>query len=293
MTEVFIITGVTCSGKTRRAIELAKKIGGEIISCDSVQVYRGMDIGSAKAAPEELTEVPHHLIDVADCDKPFDVAEYARLAKAALDGISARGKKAVVCGGSGFYLRSWFAAVTDGVKIPDGVKKVCDEIEKTGAGRLAEALLKIDPDAARTVDILNPRRAKNALARCMASGKTCAELAEEFAALPCPMGEISRNVQILDAPDEELSERIRERTRKMLSGGLVSETQKLLALGIKNNPSAASAIGYRETIAWLKSGGKNERELEGQIARNTAALVKKQRKYFKNSLLKNAQYRLV
>lgn len=106
------------------------------------------------------------------------------------------------------------------------------------------------------------------------------------------MGEISRNVQILDAPDEELSERIRERTRKMLSGGLVSETQKLLALGIKNNPSAASAIGYRETIAWLESGGKNERELEGQIARNTAALVKKQRKYFKNSLLKNAQYRL-
>ena len=93
MTEVFIITGVTCSGKTRRAIELAKKIGGEIISCDSVQVYRGMDIGSAKAVPEELAEVPHHLIDVADCDKPFDVAEYARLAKAALDGISARGKR--------------------------------------------------------------------------------------------------------------------------------------------------------------------------------------------------------
>lgn len=291
MTEAFIITGVTCSGKTRRAIELAKEIGGEIISCDSVQVYRGMDIGSAKATPEELAEVPHHLIDVAECGRAFDVAEYARLAKAALDGISARGKKAVVCGGSGFYLRSWFAAVADGVKIPEDVRKICGEIENSGEGRLAEALLKIDPDAARTVDIQNPRRAKNALARCMATGKTCAKLAEEFAALPCPMGEISRNVRILDVPDEELSERIRERTRQMVSGGLIAETEKLLARGIKNNPSAASAIGYRETIAWLENCSRNERELEEQIARDTEALVKKQRKYFKNSLLKNAQYR--
>ena len=95
----------------------------------------------------------------------------------------------------------------------------------------------------------------------------------------------------LDVPDEELSERIRERTRQMVSGGLIAETEKLLARGIKNNPSAASAIGYRETIAWLENCSRNERELEEQIARDTEALVKKQRKYFKNSLLKNAQYR--
>lgn len=205
------------------------------------------------------------------------------LAKAALDGISARGKKAVVCGGSGFYLRSWFAAVTDGVKSPGGVKKSATKSRKPERAGSPRRCSKSIPTRRARWTSSTRGSAKNALARCMASGKTCAELAEEFAALPCPMGEISRNVQILDAPDEELSERIRERTRKMLSGGLVSETQKLLALGIKNNPSAASAIGYRETIAWLESGGKNERELEGQIARNTAALVKKQRKYFKNS----------
>ena len=113
MTEIFIITGVTCSGKTSMSMELARKEGAEIISCDSVQIYRGMDIGSAKASAEEMSEIPHHLVDVCDCDKHFDVSEYVALAKEALEDIAARGKKIVVCGGSGFYLRAWFAAVTD------------------------------------------------------------------------------------------------------------------------------------------------------------------------------------
>ena len=174
MTEIFIITGVTCSGKTSMSMELARKEGAEIISCDSVQIYRGMDIGSAKASAEEMSEIPHHLVDVCDCDKHFDVSEYVALAKEALEDIAARDKKIVVCGGSGFYLRAWFAAVTDGVGIPSEIKSVCDEIERRGASALKEALLKIDPAAADTVDILNPRRAKNALARCMATGMTCA-----------------------------------------------------------------------------------------------------------------------
>ena len=122
MTEIFIITGVTCSGKTSMSMELARKEGAEIISCDSVQIYRGMDIGSAKASAEEMSEIPHHLVDVCDCDKHFDVSEYVALAKEALEDIAARDKKIVVCGGSGFYLRAWFAAVTDGVGIPSEIK---------------------------------------------------------------------------------------------------------------------------------------------------------------------------
>ena len=159
MTEVFIITGVTCSGKTSMSMELARREGAEIISCDSVQIYRGMDIGSAKASAEEMSEIPPHLVDVCDCDKHFDVSEYVALAKKALEDIAARGKKIIVCGGSGFYLRAWFAAVTDGVGIPSEIKSVCDEIEQRGASALKEALLKIDPAAADTVDILNLRRA--------------------------------------------------------------------------------------------------------------------------------------
>lgn len=288
MTEVFIITGITCSGKTSMSMELARREGAEIISCDSVQIYRGMDIGSAKASAEEMSEIPHHLVDVCDCDKHFDVSEYVALAKKALEDIAARGKKIIVCGGSGFYLRAWFAAVTDGVGIPSEIKSVCDEIEQRGASALKEALLKIDPAAADTVDILNPRRAKNALARCMASGMTCAELSARFAALPCPMGNIFRKVRIIDLPDSELAPKVRIRTRTMISAGLIEETRRLIGLGIKNNPSASSAIGYRETIDWLERGNSCVSDLEEQIVKDTLGLVKKQRKYFKNSLLKNA-----
>lgn len=292
MTEVFIITGATCSGKTEMSLELAKSLGAEIISCDSVQVYRQMDIGSAKATARERGEIPHHLIDVADCSKTFDVSEYVAQAKAALSDIRARGKNVVVCGGSGFYLRSWFAAVTDNVKISESAKLFCEETEKLGANALTRELLKIDPDAAQTVDVLNPRRAKNALARCLSSGKTCAQLAADFAALPCPFGEIKRNVRILELPKENLEEKIRARTEDMIARGLVDETRELIKAGIKQNPSARAAIGYRETIEWIESGGSDVSELSRQITENTLALVKKQRKYFKNSLLKGADYTL-
>ena len=261
MTEVFIITGATCSGKTEMSLELAKSLGAEIISCDSVQVYRQMDIGSAKATARERGEIPHHLIDVADCSKTFDVSEYVAQAKAALSDIRARGKNVVVCGGSGFYLRSWFAAVTDNVKISESAKLFCEETEKLGANALTRELLKIDPDAAQTVDVLNPRRAKNALARCLSSGKTCAQLAADFAALPCPFGEIKRNVRILELPKENLEEKIRARTEDMIARGLVDETRELIKAGIKQNPSARAAIGYRETIEWIESGGSDISEL--------------------------------
>ena len=292
MTEVFIITGATCSGKTEMSLGLAKSLDAEIISCDSVQVYRGMDIGSAKATARERGEIPHHLIDVADCSKTFDVSEYVAQAKAALADIRAREKNVVVCGGSGFYLRSWFAAVTDNVKISESAKLFCEETEKLGADALTRELLKIDPDAAQTVDVLNPRRAKNALARCLSSGKTCAQLAADFAALPCPFGEIKRNVRILELPKENLEEKIRARTDDMVARGLVDETRELIKAGIKQNPSARAAIGYRETIEWIESGGSDISELSRQITANTLALVKKQRKYFKNSLLKGADYTL-
>ena len=292
MTEVFIITGATCSGKTEMSLGLAKSLGAEIISCDSVQVYRQMDIGSAKATARERGEIPHHLIDVADCSKTFDVSEYVAQAKAALSDIRARGKNVVVCGGSCFYLRSWFAAVTDNVKISESAKLFCEETEKLGANALTRELLKIDPDAAQTVDVLNPRRAKNALARCLSSGKTCAQLAADFAALPCPFGEIKRNIRILELPKENLEEKIRARTEDMIARGLVDETRELIKAGIKQNPSARAAIGYRETIEWIELGGSDISELSRQITANTLALVKKQRKYFKNSLLKGADYTL-
>ena len=287
MNQVYIITGVTCSGKTQKSIELAKELDGEIISCDSVQIYCGMDIGSAKPTQEEMSGIRHHLIDVAPCSKPFDVAEYITLAKSALADITSRGKTAIVCGGSGFYLRAWFAAVTDNITIPQDVKETCDALELLGNDAMVEALLKIDSEAAKSVDIFNSRRVKNALARCMASGKRCAELLENFNSLPCPMGELTRKVQVLDRPDDELKERIRIRTASMIENGLIDEARKLILANIKDNPSASLAIGYRETINWLETSQTSTESLAEEISANTFALVKKQRKYFRNALFKN------
>ncbi len=283
--EVKIITGPTCTGKTRAALDYARKFGAEIISCDSVQVYRGMDIGSAKPSPRELAEIPHHLIDVADVSEKFDVSKYVELAKNALADILSRGKKAVVTGGSGFYLKAWFSAVTDNVFVSAEIKKISGEIEALrGAAGLAEELLKIDSDAAGYVDMLNPRRTKNALERCLATGKSVRELVDNFKSLPCPLGDISRDVSILDVPDGMLLPRIKSRTAKMLDDGLVEETRRLMEKGIENNPSAASAIGYRETIEWISKGENNVGELCEKIAADTFSLVKKQRKFFRNNL---------
>ncbi len=285
MRHVTIVSGPTCSGKTDMALEIAEREGAEIISCDSVQVYRGMDIGSAKPSRNQLARVKHHLVDVAEPSRKFDVARYVELARSAMEDISARGKGIVVVGGSGFYLRSWFMPVADSVEIPDEIFEFCSRIEETGGGKaLAEALLKLDGEASRTIDIHNPRRVRKALERCLASGKTCAELAKDFAELPCPMGDIQRKVVVLNPPDSELFDRISLRAKNMLRSGLVEETRSLIAEGIEQNPSAANAIGYRETINFIKSNSSDLDALAEEIILHTRSLVKKQRKYFRNTL---------
>lgn len=284
---VKIITGPTCSGKTRAALEYARKHGAEIISCDSVQIYRGMDIGSAKPTKAELAEIPHHLIDVAAPSEKFDVAQYVELAKAALADAVSRGAEIVVAGGSGFYLKAWFAAVVDNLPIPDDIRTLSAKIEaEGGADALAAELLKIDPLAGECVDLKNPRRTKNALERCLASGKSARTLLEEFKKLPCPLGAFTRDVEILDADNGTMLARIKTRTDEMIASGLVEETRGLLERGILKNASASAAIGYRETIEWIGAGEKNTDALREAIVKNTFALVKKQRKYFRNNLPK-------
>ncbi len=283
MTEVHIISGPTCSGKTARAIELALEIGAEIISCDSVQVYRGMDIGSAKATAQERKLVRHHLIDVADVSENFDVSKYVELSKAAMKDILGRGKKVVVTGGSGFYLKAWFAPVADSLSIGDDIRKATAQIEaEGGAPALAEALRKADPFAGEFVDMNNPRRTKNALERCMASGKSVRQLLDEFSKLPCPMGELKRSVEFLDCGDDGLKARIEKRTESMIAEGLIEETKALIEKGIAANPSASAAIGYRETIQWINEGRTDTGELAELISADTFALVKKQRKFLKS-----------
>lgn len=284
MLEATIITGATCTGKSAKAIDLAEKIDAEIISCDSVQIYKGMNVGAAKPSKEELARVPHHLIDVAEVSEIFDVAKYAQLAKQAAENILKRGKKIIVAGGSGFYLKAWFCAVTDQIEISQEIKNFADKIAENGNEALAQALLKIDPKAAEFLDIKNPRRTRNALMRCISSGKNVEQLQKDFAKLECPIGEIKREVILLDLPDETLLERIKSRTAAMIENGLIEETRILLKNDIEKNPSAACAIGYRETINWLKNNSKNTSALAEEISKNTFSLVKKQRKFFRTQL---------
>ena len=286
--KIEIISGTTCAGKTAASIELAEKINAEIISCDSVQFYRGMNIGSAKATPAEQARVKHHLIDVANVDEIFDVAKYIELAKKALAEIKAKQKNVVVVGGSGFYLKAWFCAVADEMSIPQHIKEFAMQTEKKGANALACELLKIDPEASKSLDIHNPRRTRNALERCLTSGKSVKQLHDDFAKLPCPFGELERNFTILDRPDAEMLERIKLRTQQMIEQGIVQETRRLLELGLEKNPAAANSTGYKQTIAFIKNNETDLKKLENEIVIQTMSLVRKQRKNLR-SLFKNVK----
>lgn len=287
-TKVKIISGPTCSGKSASAVEYALQNNAEIISCDSVQVYKYMDIGSAKLSPSEMCGITHHLIDVCAPSEMFDVSKYVEYSKKAVAEILAKGKNIVVAGGSPFYLKAWFCAVIDDILVPDKIRQSVRDIELLGgANALKEELLKLDNSAANFVDMENPRRTARAIERILASGKKLADIVAEFKAKPCPFGDIERDVEILDFDNAEIEKRIAKRTKTMLENGLLDECKKLLNLNVKNNPSAMGAIGYKECFAAIESGNVDADALFCEISKNTLKLVKKQRKFLRGILRQN------
>jgi tRNA dimethylallyltransferase len=281
-----IISGSTAVGKTEYALAYAEEYNAEIISCDALLVYRGMDIGTAKPSSEEQLRVRHHMIDVNPVDQPYDIVTYVKAAEAAVASILERGKSVVVVGGSGFYLKSFFAPVVDTVVVPGLIRsKVADLYEDKGLEGLLAELRKQSPEGLGNLDILNPRRVLRALERCMASGKSLPDLQAEFAARPEPYCEYEKNFILLERDTESLRERIAKRVDQMLQDGLIEEVSRLRRLGIEKNPCAASAIGYRETLSYLE--GEIEREaLAAEIIQNTNHLVKKQRTWFRTQIRK-------
>ncbi len=278
-----IITGPTAVGKTEYALAYTEAHHAEIISCDASLFYRGMDIGTAKPTITERQRVPHHLIDICDVDEPFDIVAYDRAARAAVDTTVARGRSVVVTGGSGFYLKSFLAPVVDSVVVPETVRGQVEEIyAESGLSGLLLKLRELSPDTGN-LDLQNPRRVLRALERVLASGKTLPELQAEFAARPKPYPEFTKKIILLERDTSDLKDRVYRRARAMLDQGLLSEVEDLLARGIERNPSAAAAIGYRETIACLK-GEISEGQLCDEIAFNTMRLVKKQRTWFRTQI---------
>ncbi|AHF89039.1 tRNA delta(2)-isopentenylpyrophosphate transferase [Opitutaceae bacterium TAV5] len=313
---LYILTGPTAVGKTELALRWAEANGAEIVSCDSLLFYRGMDIGTAKPSPEERARVRHHLVDICEPREAMDITRYVALARAAVEAVAARGRRVLVTGGSGFYLKAFFAPVADNVAVPAAIRdEVARQLAEEGLPALVARLRALDPGlemrsggasageagggkgAGETqtpvLDAANPRRVTRALERCLASGRTLAELAAEFARLPGPFADWSPVCVRLEREPAELDARIALRVEQMLQAGLVDEVARLDAAGFRQNPSAARAIGYRETLAMLDRGGTAAEgsagqaartELAAEIVRNTRALVKKQRTWFRTQL---------
>jgi tRNA dimethylallyltransferase len=279
-----IITGPTAVGKTEYALTYAETHDAEIVSCDASLIYQGMDIGTAKPSREELQRVPHHLIDLNPVNQAYDIVAYVRDAQAAVHEIFSRGKSVVVTGGSGFYLKSFFAPVIDVVKVSAAVRaEVADLYAAAGLPGLLQALYARSPQGVGNLDVKNPRRVLRALERCIASGKDLPTLQAEFAARPEPYADCRKHTILLERDKENLKQRVAQRAECMLAHGLIEEVEALVELGIRDNPSAASAIGYRETLAYLAGELKRE-ELLPLIVQNTAHLVKKQRTWFRTQI---------
>lgn len=275
-----VLTGPTAVGKTEWALRWAEREGAEIVSCDSLLFYRGMDIGTAKPTAAERARVPHHLIDLCAVDERMDVTAYLARARLAVAEIERRGRAVLVTGGSGFYLKSFLAPVADAIEVPEETRAaVAAMMPDAALARLRE----LNPAGLGTLDTANPRRVVRALERCLASGRELRELAAEFARQPAPFAEHRIEVCELERPSAELAARIERRVAAMLSAGLVDEVRRLRSEGLERNPSAARAIGYREVLACL-DGRLPEAALAGEIAKNTRALVKKQRTWFRTQL---------
>ncbi len=284
-----VLTGCTAVGKTELALRWAEANGAEIVSCDSLLFYRGADIGTAKPTKDELARVPHHLVDICGLTERMDVTLYVARARTAVDDILRRGRRVLVTGGSGFYLKSFFAPVADEVAVPAGLREELRvKLERTGLAALVAELQRLNPAGLGALDVQNPRRVLRALERCRASGRTLAALQADFNALPKPFADCEVKLSQLVREPEDLDQRIAQRVDAMLAAGLVAEVRGLLAQGLKQNPSVAGAIGYRETIDVIERR-LPEKGLAAAIAQNTRGLVRKQRTWFKTQLPEHRQ----
>ena len=269
------VVGPTATGKTALAVELALKLGGEVVNADALQLYRGMDIGTAKASEQERRGVPHHLLDVLDVTETASVAAYQRDARAEVERLLAAGRVPVLTGGSGLYVQ----AVLDDLRFPgtDPVvrARLDTEAVELGTPALYTRLGERDPAAAAAILPTNTRRIVRALEVIEITG-------EPFSAnLPKPGPARYGTVVIgVDRAPEELDERVNERVRRMFEAGLVDEVRGLLERGLRDGKTASRALGYQQVITELDGEGDFE-AAAAATAQATRRFVRKQRSWFR------------
>ncbi len=270
------VVGPTASGKSDVAVALARLLpeGGEVVNADAMQLYRGMDVGTAKLAPAERGGVPHHLLDVLDVTQAADVASYQHLARAAFDEVAARGRRPLLVGGSGLYVR----AALDEMSFPGTDPRVRErweaELAERGPHALHAVLAARDPDAAARILPGNGRRVVRALEVVEITGRPfAASLPEQRYARPA--------VQVgLAVPREQLDARIDARVRRMAADGLVEEVSALAARGLREGRTASRALGYAQVLDALDGRTTLEEALE-LTARLTRRFARKQESWFR------------
>ncbi len=278
---LYFLAGVTSSGKSELALKWAEIHDAEILSCDSIAVYRGMDLGAAKPTTAERKRVPHHGLDLAEVSDGYDVSRYEHYARKVVPEVLSKGKNLLVVGGSGFYLQSFFEPIVDEVVVSDETRAKVEALyEKEGIPGLLAQLRQLNADEPLGLDELNPQRLLRALERCLGSGLRLSQLRERFEALPVPYASLGKKCLWLDRENEDLEKRIESRTEKMIEMGLVEETQSLIDQGFLSNHAACSSVGYRDVCSFLRNEITRE-ELISSIRLSTRRLVSKQRKWFR------------
>ena len=249
MNSILCIAGPTASGKTALAVELAKELDGEVVSCDSMQVYRRMDIGTAKPSPEEMQGIPHHMIDVAEPDEDFSVSRYCAMAAPIVDDIVARGKTAIIAGGTGLYMDSLIRG-NDFAPFPStGVRERLEaEADEVGLPAMLARLREIDPDTADRVS--DRKRILRALEVYLETGETITEHNRKTRLIPPKYTPLWLGLDFADRG--ELYRRIDKRVDIMLEMGLMEEIRSLLDSGIPEKCTAMQAIGYKEFVNALE-----------------------------------------
>lgn len=278
--KILCVVGPTASGKTAYAIDLAKGNNGEIVSCDSMQIYTYMNIGTAKATAEERAEVPHHMIDFVDPNRDYSVADFVTDARACIAEILSRGKMPVLCGGTGLYIDSVLKSVEFSPQKRDD--KLRDELwkkaEQDGAESVYEILKELDPVEADKVHYNNVKRVIRAIEICKTTGMTKTE-ADKLS-----IGKPMYNPTIfgLNMPREKLYERIDRRVDIMVEQGLVGEVRQLLNMGIRRDSTAMQAIGYKELVRYIDGLCDFETAIE-DIKRESRRYAKRQLTWFRRN----------
>ena len=249
MNPIVCLAGPTASGKTALAVELAKDLNGEVVSCDSMQVYRRMDIGTAKPSPEEMQGIPHHMINVVEPDEDFSVSRYCAMAAPIVDDIVARGKTAIIAGGTGLYMDSLIRG-NDFAPFPStGVREKLEaEADEIGLPAMVARLREIDPDTADRV--FDRKRILRALEVYLETGETITEHNRKTRLIPPKYTPLWLGLDFADRG--ELYRRIDQRVDIMLEMGLMEEIRSLLDSGIPEKCTAMQAIGYKEFVNALE-----------------------------------------